>query len=274
MGSTHSPWGSTGQRCRDPPTAQGQIHRDGEIHPAPGDMGMPMPRGCRDPPTAHGGIHGDAEIHPQPVGIHGDGDAEIHPQPLGIHGDAGIHPQPVGIHGDAEIHPQPMGIHGDAGIHPQPMGIHGNAGIHPQPMGIHGDAEIHPQPVGIHGASTHSQWGSMGMGSTHSPWGRCPCWSRWMPGGGCDPVGDPVERGFLLPGWSSLSLGGCTPWNSDPHCSRFGRTAAGESGTTLEKFTENCLLWEGTPRSHRGRTPLPEQRKKNLDNELMNISMP
>ncbi|XP_050842405.1 uncharacterized protein LOC127060983 isoform X1 [Serinus canaria] len=68
------------------------------------------------------------------------------------------------------------------------------------------------------------------------------------------------ERGPLLPGWSSLSLEDCTPWKSDPHhsslggllahgesshCNSFGRTAAHEIGTTLEKFMENRLWWEG-----------------------------
>ncbi|TRZ17899.1 hypothetical protein HGM15179_009228 [Zosterops borbonicus] len=90
------------------------------------------------------------------------------------------------------------------------------------PRGSMGDAEIHPQPVG-----------------------KCPSQSRWMPGGDCDPVGDLVERGPLLPSWSSLSLEDCTPWKNDPHHISFGRTAACESGPMLEKFIENCLLWEG-----------------------------
>ena len=94
----------------------------------------------------------------------------------------------------------------------------------------------------------------------------CPC-SPWVHGGCRDPptargggahagAGGCLEgaviqwetrcrEGPWLPGGSSLSLKDCTLWKSDPHCSSFGRTAACESGPTLEKFVENCLPWEG-----------------------------
>uniref|UniRef100_A0A8U8B9F6 Uncharacterized protein n=1 Tax=Geospiza parvula TaxID=87175 RepID=A0A8U8B9F6_GEOPR len=57
-------------------------------------------------------------------------------------------------------------------------------------------------------------------------------------------------------------LGGLSAHGKDSCCSSFGQTAARESGPTPQKFTENSLPWEGTPQSHSGRTPLPEQQKK------------
>ena len=125
---------------------------------------------------------------------------------------------PWGSMGDAEIHPQPVGIHGDAEIHPQPMGIHGDAEIHPQPMGIHRDAEIHPQPTG-----------------------SCPCQSRVSLEEAVTPWKAHGE-GTLLPGWNSLSLEGCTPWQRDSLQQLLGGLLL--VAWSYIRFMESCLLWE------------------------------
>lgn len=125
-----------------------------------------------------------------------------------------------------------------------------------------------------------SPWRSTGntKSSHHSPWGRCPCWSGWMPGGSCDPIGDPVDRGGPC-----FQAGAACPCRTaahgkrDPHHSSFGRTMCPWGQLTLQQVWFGCCSSEwtrarevhgeltpvgGTPRSHRGRTALPEQWKK------------
>ena len=106
--------------------------------------------------------------------------------------------------------------------------------------------------------STRSPWGSPGDAEIHpQPLGRCPRRSGRMPAGGCGPGAEPLQRG-PAPRLEQPGLEELTPWKSDPRRSSFGGTAARQIGPTSEMLTENSLPWEGTPRSHRGTTPLPE----------------
>ncbi|XP_056338144.1 uncharacterized protein LOC130248418 [Oenanthe melanoleuca] len=180
---------------------------------------------------------------------------------------------------------------------------------------IHGDTEIHPQPMGSRGMqrSTHSPWASRGMQrsthslrgsrgmqrSTHSPWGsmgdaeihpqpmeevstpeQVDAWRS------CDPVGDPVKRGGPDSRLEQPVLGGLHPMERETHTAavlgglcahgRGSHAAAHDILATLEKVTESCLPWEGTPQSHRGRTPLPEQQKSlggKLTKPLYSVSL-
>jgi len=82
-------------------------------------------------------------------------------------------------------------------------------------------------------------WGARaGAGSCQDLWTRgerSPHWSRFA-GRACDHMGDP--------GWSSLFLKDCIPWEG-PTQRQFMKNCSPWEGFALEKFVENCLPLEG-----------------------------